>query len=103
MRKGDETSGSTGLRAPRALGEQVPTLFFGGAISRLFKARLNPVGFSSIGVVDMVDRPKLLSCSVLDMGEVPAWYDSGTASGGESIKPLQRRQALRNVEQIVLL
>jgi hypothetical protein len=51
----------------------------------------------------MVDRPKLLSCSVLDMGEVPVWYDSGTASGGESIEPLQRRQALRNVEQIVLL
>jgi|SRR3954465_10251015 hypothetical protein len=103
MRKGDETSGSTGLRVPRALGEQVPALFFGGAISRLCNARLNPVGFSSIGVVEMVDRPKLLSCSVLDMGEVPVWYDSGTASGGESIEPLQRRQALRNVEQIVLL
>jgi hypothetical protein len=101
MRKGDETSGSTGLRVARALGEQVPALFLGGEISKLCKARLNPVGFSSIGVVNTVG-PKLLSCWVLDMGEV-VWYDSGTASGGELIEPLQRRQALRNVEQIVLL
>lgn len=71
IRKGEDTSGSTGLRVPPRGREVVlPAPLDCGVINKLCRARSSPGVLSTIGVVDIVDLSRPLSCSVSDMGEV---------------------------------
>lgn len=109
IRKGEDTSGSTGLRVPPRGREVVlPAPLVCGVINKLCRARSRPDVLSSIGVVDIVDLPRLLSCSVLDLGEVRSvWHVMAVPPPAFPTRrePLIQQfcWALRNVEQIALI